>query len=64
MEPVIPTTPFGRRSLTLAHVAAQVGRLEEAPGQSRPQVEGLSGPSASAGLASAFGAGAACSTPC
>jgi replication initiation protein RepC len=31
MEPHLSTTPFGRRSLTLAHVAAQAGAKERAP---------------------------------
>ena len=31
MEPILPTTPFGRRTLTLAHVAAQISASSRPP---------------------------------
>ncbi len=31
MEPVLPTTPFGRRTLSLGHVASQMVAKERPP---------------------------------
>ena len=41
MQSHSPTTPFGRRSLTLAHVASQMGRHGAPPRKGRAQMEYL-----------------------